>query len=358
MSDDKPCCQTVWHGNRGRFSHYAKVAIEIAAMTLAYFVAGRIGLLFGSAGNPTPVWPAAGIALAGTLLFGYRIAPGICLGSILVNFSSGLSSAGTSSIFTALVPAASIGLGASLQAILGAFLIRRLVPYPTDFVEARQIIIFLFVAGPVSCLVGATWAVTTLLWSGVIQPSDYLFQWGAWWMRYVIGIFTCTFPVLVWSGQPPAFTRRRQVAISAPLLTALVLVVLSYLYIDAWEQDRIKQTFGRRTDSLAQQLRGNLEDNIEVLQSLESLYTSAPQVTRQQFKTIAASWFSRRPSLRTLSWNPVITDAERARYEQAARRDGVGDFEIKERNAQGLLVRAPARAEYTPYYFLETVRGN
>ena len=59
--------------------------------------------------------------------------------------------------------AASIAMGASLQAIVGAFLIRRFTQYPTAFVEARDIIKFLLLGGPVSCLVNATWSVTSLL---------------------------------------------------------------------------------------------------------------------------------------------------------------------------------------------------
>ena len=90
-------------------------------------------------------------------------------------------------------------MGASLQAIAGAFLIRRLTQYPTVLVDARDIIKFLLLGGPVSCLVNATWGVTSLLWGGVIQPVDYLFHWWTWWVGDAIGVITFTPMILIWA---------------------------------------------------------------------------------------------------------------------------------------------------------------
>jgi len=110
-------------------------------MAAAYYVVGRLGLLLTiPPGYATAVWPASGIALAGTLLFGYRVWPGILLGSFLINLRTSLDTTSTASILNTTVLAASIGMGASLQAIVGAFLIRRFTQYPTAFVGARDII--------------------------------------------------------------------------------------------------------------------------------------------------------------------------------------------------------------------------
>ena len=46
-------------------------------MGAVYYIAAGLGLFFGiPAVHATPVWLAAGIALAGTLLFAVRISPG------------------------------------------------------------------------------------------------------------------------------------------------------------------------------------------------------------------------------------------------------------------------------------------
>jgi PAS domain S-box-containing protein len=339
------------------FLHWGELLAKPAAMAVAYYVVGRLGLLLAiPPGYATAVWPASGIALAGTLLFGYRVWPGILLGSFLINLRTSLDTTSTASILNTTALAASIGIGASLQAIVGAFLIRRFTHYPTAFVAARDIIKFLVLGGPVSCLVNATWAVTSLLLSGVIHPVDYLFHWWTWWVGDAIGVITFTPLILIWAAKPAVFSHGRQV--SLPLCLAFTLVVIFFIYTNAWEQDRIKLEFERRTDQLAQQLEENFDNYIDVLHSVGNLYASSVPINRQQFKTFVSRWFSRHPGIRAVSWSPRVLDAERANYEQAAREDGLSNFQITEQSPQGQLVRAARRAEYIPAYYSASVRGN
>ena len=58
---------------------------KVLAFAAAYYVVGRLGLLLAEPpGYAIAVWPAAGVALAGILVCGYRLWPGILLGSFLV----------------------------------------------------------------------------------------------------------------------------------------------------------------------------------------------------------------------------------------------------------------------------------
>jgi PAS domain S-box-containing protein len=354
--------KTVRHLKKNRndsmsFLRLTELLAKLAAMAAAYYIVGRLGLLLAiPPGYATAVWPASGIALAGTLLFGYRVWPGILLGSFLINLRVSLDTTSTASILTTTALAVSIGMGASLQAIAGALLIRRFTQYPAALVGARDIFKFLLLGGPVSCLVNATWGVTSLLLSGVIQPADYLFHWWTWWVGDAIGVMTFTPLILIWAAKPAVFPHGRQVFL--PLCLAFTLVVIFFIYTSAWEQDRIKLEFKRRTDHLAQQLQENFDNHILVLQSVENLYASSVPVNRQQFKTFVARWFSRYPGIRAVSWSPRVFDSERLSHEQAARRDGLSHFQLTERSPQGQLVRAAPRDEYIPVYYLESVGGN
>jgi integral membrane sensor domain MASE1 len=266
------------------FFHCAELPAKLAAVAAAYYAVGRLGLLLAiPPGYATAVWPASGIALAGTLLFGYRVWPAILFGSFLINLQTSLDSTSTASILNTTALAASIGMGASLQAIVGAFLIRRFTQYPTVFVAARDIIKFLLLGGPVSCLVNATWAVTSLLLAGVIHPVDYFFHWWTWWVGDSIGVITFSPLILIWAAEPAVFSQARQV--SLPLCLAFILVVIFFIYTNAWEQDRIKLEFKRRTD---------------VLHSVENLYASSVPLNRQQFKTFVSRWFALHPGIRAV----------------------------------------------------------
>jgi len=60
--------------------------LEIVVVAIVYAVAGKLSLLLAiPPGYATAVWPAAGIALAAVLLCGYRVLPGVWIGSFLVN---------------------------------------------------------------------------------------------------------------------------------------------------------------------------------------------------------------------------------------------------------------------------------
>src|SRR5207245_6994480 len=72
---------------------YSRIVLVLVIAT-AYWVTGRLSLLLAiPPGYATAIWPASGIALAGVLLCGYGVWPGIVLGSFLVNIWSCLDAA-------------------------------------------------------------------------------------------------------------------------------------------------------------------------------------------------------------------------------------------------------------------------
>src|SRR5207247_4323390 len=104
----------------------------IAATAAIYFVAGRLALLLAiPPGYATAVWPAAGLALGCILLFGNRAWPGVIIGSFLVNFWTSLDTATFGGIVKSVTVPALIGGAAALQALAGAFLVRRFVGITT-----------------------------------------------------------------------------------------------------------------------------------------------------------------------------------------------------------------------------------
>ena len=81
-----------------------------------YFAAGKLGLSLAFVNSSASlVWPATGIALAALLVLGYRAWPAILLGAFLVNVTN------TGHVASALA----IGLGNTVEALAGAFLVDR-----------------------------------------------------------------------------------------------------------------------------------------------------------------------------------------------------------------------------------------
>src|SRR5439155_8934991 len=123
-------------------------------------------------GYSTPVWPPAGIALAAVLASGRGVAPGIFLGSFLVNVGTSLDTTSAATIARSVALAATLGVGAALQALLGAALVRRFVGSGKLLQGGREIAATLL-AGAASCVASPTVGVTALWLAGLVGGAAY-----------------------------------------------------------------------------------------------------------------------------------------------------------------------------------------
>src|SRR5438309_4441810 len=109
----------------------------VAGLAAVYFFAGKLGLQLAVVHpSATAVWPGTGIALAGILLFGYGVWPGVFLGAFTVN----LTTAG--SILSSL----GIATGNTLEALVGAYLVMRFANGSRVFDRSEDIFKFLLFA--------------------------------------------------------------------------------------------------------------------------------------------------------------------------------------------------------------------
>ena len=93
--------------------------LKIVAVTLLYLVAAQLGmwLIFPGIGN-YPLWPQAGVALALMILMGYRVWPGILIGS-LITYSFVFISQGVEMNANAVLAISSIAVANVVQTLLG-----------------------------------------------------------------------------------------------------------------------------------------------------------------------------------------------------------------------------------------------
>jgi diguanylate cyclase (GGDEF)-like protein len=162
---------------------------QVGLLATAYFVAASLALWLAiPPGYASVLWPSSGIALAATLLLGNRIWPGIWIGAALANLVV------NSSLFAAVL----IASGNTLEALVGASLVRRFLGTPYEFERGEHV--FKFVAyAAVSAAIAASIAVVTLAFAGFIPWSDFLPNWRTWWQGNATGIIIVTPLVLSWS---------------------------------------------------------------------------------------------------------------------------------------------------------------
>ena len=162
---------------------------QLALLAAAYFVAGKLSLLLAiPPGYATALWPPSGIALAGALLAGNRIWPGIWVGAALVNLT----------VETSLAAAVLIASGNTLEAVAGAALVRRWIGVPREFARGEDVIKFVAVAAA-SATIAATVAMAVLAFRHALPPAEIYWNWLTWWQGDAAGIIIVAPLILSWS---------------------------------------------------------------------------------------------------------------------------------------------------------------
>ncbi len=197
-----------------------------SGLAIGYFAAALIGLNFAiPPGNATAIWPPSGIALAALLLLGPQVAPGIWLGATLANVTTGVS----------LPVAIAIGCGNTLEALAGAWLLRRRKLGPsTLFRSASGAFTFAAVA-VASSAIAASVGVAGLRLGGQLPWSSLASNWVTWWLGDAAGIVILA-PLLL-SGREvrhaaPTQNRWAEAALAAAALVTASLFLFAGLLND------------------------------------------------------------------------------------------------------------------------------
>src|SRR6188472_405918 len=194
----------------------------IGILAFIYFIAGKLGLMLASLhASASPVWPPAGIALAGLLLLGYRAWPGIFIGAFLVN----VTSAGN------VATAFAIATGNTLEALVGAWLVNRFAGGTNVFDRPQGVFKFALAAG-ISAIISPAFGVTSLGVAGFADWANYGAIWLTWWLGDVTGDLVFTPLVLLWSVASKRRWNKKEAAEVGALL--LLLVLLSGVAFGGW----------------------------------------------------------------------------------------------------------------------------
>ena len=325
-----------------------------------YFVlAWLVNSLNSGSTSEAVIWPSAGLALAALLGFGYSASVGVFLGSFA--FSSWLAWQNdqlASIASQAGIAAMGRALGATLQALIGALLVRRFIILPNNFDRELDIAKFLVIAGPLTGLVSASGSVTLQWITGAVPSSEYFSIWLAWWVRDLVGSLMITPILLLFLGEQRLVNWRRILTVGAPVTVLAVVVCGIFIYARDWQKTESQIELGRQATSVSDSLQNSLSSQLALLHTMASFYASADEVSRREFASFVRTLSKDNRGLQAIAWVPRVTNAQRAEYERMARQDGYPAFELKEHNYYGKLIRAGVRAEYFPVYFVEPYQGN
>ncbi len=135
------------------------------------------------------VWPAAGIALAAILLFGNRYWLTITLGTLLFSFTQGLP------LGYAMVGSA---VGNTIGAVVGTYLLRRLVDFRNSMARTRDAVGFVVLAAGLGTAVIALFKVVSLVYEGKIAEEFMFTNLVEWWVPNALAVLLVTPVIITW----------------------------------------------------------------------------------------------------------------------------------------------------------------
>jgi signal transduction histidine kinase/CheY-like chemotaxis protein len=189
----------------------AVVAWGLAELVVAPTTGGR---------TVTPIWPPVGIAVAVTYIGGYRLLPGIVLGSFVVG------------IFRNPWPVALLVATVQIvQPVVDVHILRAL-KFDPRLERVRDPIILALVAGPIGALLAATLANSVYFLSGQMSGDAFAYQFVLWWLRDWLGVMVTAPLIFAWVyGGGVTWTWRR---IGEGLALFVTLFAASQLMFGLW----------------------------------------------------------------------------------------------------------------------------
>ncbi|MFE7236178.1 MASE1 domain-containing protein [Streptomyces sp. NPDC002405] len=172
--------------SRDRLRRVGMTALQIGAVAALYYTSGKLGLLQQfMRGQVTPLWPPTGIALAGLLLFGLRVWPGIALGALLIDIPLGPTT-----------PAVlAITAGNTLAPLCSYALLRR-SGFRAQTNRLQDALALVFLGALTGMLISATVGSSALSLAHALPPGGFWLTWWVWWTGDAMGVLLVT-PLLL-----------------------------------------------------------------------------------------------------------------------------------------------------------------
>jgi len=179
---------------------------SILGVAILYALVAKVSFLVTILpGDISPIFPAAGIALAAVLILGRSALPGVWLGSFAAN---------TLSIFNGRIPAdhgvlptllvgALIGVGAMCGAGAGATLVRRFCNREHPLHSGLNVLKLVAAGALVCCMISPTVGVLSLSLGGYTPWKSFGYSWLTWWIGDTAGVIVATPFLLAWYHPQP-----------------------------------------------------------------------------------------------------------------------------------------------------------
>jgi len=271
--------------------------------------------------------PAAGIALASVLVFGWRMLIGVGVGALVVQLS--LGTAREHHGLAALAAPALIAAAAALQAAVGAGLVRRFVGRALTLTQPRDVAVFLACCGA-SSVVAPTLSMLALRIVGALPADKLAFTWGTWWIGDLAGVLIATPIALTLIGRPRSEWAPRRVSVGLTMTLVVVFLALGILQAGRWNAERLRATFNHDASGASLILATQLQEPLRALEALRGVFNVNRHPSRIEMRITTENWLGG-GAVRAMGWSERVRREDIATFEARARADGITGYRVFDR---------------------------
>jgi chorismate synthase len=330
---------------------WARLGWPFALTWLAYAVAGGLALLMAvPPGYATPLYPAAGIALASVLVFGWRMLGAVALGSFCVNAAL-VAARGGHDLLAFALPVG-IGVAAAVQAGVGAALVRRFVRQPLTLTLPADVALFL-AACLIASVVAPSLATLLLRAAGVVPGSAWLFTWGTWWIGDLAGMLIAAPIALTLIGRPRSEWSPRRIPVGLTLALVTAFLALGIVQVGRWNAERVRSAFNHDASNASLILMTQLQEPLRALEALRGVFSVSRQPSRAEMRAATENWLGS-GAVRAMGWSERVRREDLAAFEARARADGNPGFRVFDRPDAGKASSATAIDRIAPETRIES----
>jgi len=297
--------------------------------TLAYFATGLAALALAiPPGYASPLYPAAGIALASTLVYGWRMLGAVALAALLVNLALN-SVRGWHGAAVLAMPFV-IAVAAALQAGAGAALVGRFVGRPLTLTEPRDVAAF-FACCAASSLVAASLASVGLGMTGLVPAAKLATHWTTWWIGDLAGLLIFTPAVLTLIGRPRSEWAPRRLPVGLTMTLVVAFLALGIAQAVRWNGERSRAAFAHDASAASLILDTQLEEPLRALEALRGVFAVAGHLSRPQMRLATQHWLEA-GTVTAMGWAERVRHEDLANFETRVRAEGIVGYRVFDRS--------------------------
>ena len=285
---------------------FMHTAFGIITLALSYAALAKFGLMMAiPPGYATVFWPASGVALAAVYLFGNRMLVGVYLGYVISALSRDFPFKSFEQFAELLPNPLLIGVAATLQAFIGALLLKRCIGHHTTLSRLWDNVKLAVIGGPLSCLISCSLSAFVLYSMGTVPLDGLLYTWATWYVGDTLGVLIFT-PLLIL-----VFNRgvslQRKIAAGVPLLVLFALVIVLFFVFKNNDKHNRVHEFENNIALMHKEVDEHFHEYLRDLDAFISFYKSSQIVTETEFHEFAENIFVSLRDARAVSWARLIT---------------------------------------------------